>query len=105
MFSKAFPNDAAPVTFENLEGHRGFRGDLDYSCRPLDQYLDDDGYALTDQQKAELKLFIEKGCSSCHNGINVGGQDYFPFGMIKGQPKACSEGRQGSFFRHQGSRR
>lgn len=26
---------------------------------------------------------MEKGCSSCHNGINVGGQDYFPFGAIE----------------------
>lgn len=34
-------------------------------------------------QKAGLKLFMEKGCFSCHNGINVGGQDYFPFGVIE----------------------
>jgi len=84
MFSKAFPNDAAPVTFENFaKAIEAFEATLITPAAPFDQYLEGDEYALSDQQKAGLKLFIEKGCSSCHNGINVGGQDYFPFGVIE----------------------
>ncbi|MGY4431114.1 cytochrome c peroxidase [Bradyrhizobium sp. F1.13.1] len=30
-----------------------------------------------------MALFMEKGCSTCHNGIHVGGQAYFPFGVMK----------------------
>ena len=28
-------------------------------------------------------MFMDKGCSACHNGINVGGEAYFPFGLIE----------------------
>ncbi|WP_342724041.1 cytochrome-c peroxidase [Bradyrhizobium sp. B097] len=84
MFSKAFPNDAAPVTFENFaKAIEAFETTLITPAAAFDQYLEGDAYALSEQQKAGLKLFIEKGCSSCHNGINVGGQDYFPFGAME----------------------
>jgi cytochrome c peroxidase len=33
-----------------------------------------DTNALTAEQKEGLKLFVDKGCASCHAGINVGGQ-------------------------------
>ena len=26
---------------------------------------------------------MAKGCVACHNGINVGGQGYFPFGVVE----------------------
>ncbi|QOG21832.1 cytochrome-c peroxidase [Bradyrhizobium sp. SEMIA] len=84
MFSKAFPNEAVPLTFANFaKAIEAFEATLITPDAPFDQYLEGDEYALNDQQKAGLKLFIEKGCSSCHNGINVGGQDYFRFGIIK----------------------
>ncbi|WP_375785041.1 cytochrome-c peroxidase [Bradyrhizobium sp. Pha-3] len=84
MFSKAFPNDAAPLTFENFaKAIEAFETTLITPAAAFDRYLEGDAHALSDQQKAGLKLFIEKGCSSCHNGINVGGQDYFPFGVME----------------------
>ena len=84
MFSKAFPNDATPITFDNFaKAIEAFEATLITPAAPFDQYLEGDAYALSTQQKAGLKLFIEKGCSSCHNGINVGGQDYFPFGVTE----------------------
>ncbi len=30
-----------------------------------------------------LHLFMSKGCVACHQGVNFGGQGYFPFGVIK----------------------
>lgn len=34
-------------------------------------------------QKEGLSLFITKGCAGCHNGINVGGNKYAPFGVVE----------------------
>lgn len=84
MFKKAFPDEASPVTFDNFaRAIEAFEAILITPAAPFDQYLEGNANALNDQQKAGLKLFIETGCSSCHNGINVGGQDYFPFGAVE----------------------
>ncbi|WP_338060765.1 cytochrome-c peroxidase [Bradyrhizobium valentinum] len=82
MFKKAFPNEASPVTFDNFaKAIEAFEATLITPAAPFDQYLEGDTTALNDQQKAGLKLFMQTGCSSCHNGINIGG--YFPFGVIE----------------------
>jgi cytochrome c peroxidase len=65
---------------------------------PFDAYLNGDEAALSDEQKAGLQLFIDKGCTACHAGINVGGEGYFPFGLIE-KPGAdvLPEGDKGRF--------
>lgn len=84
MFKKAFPIEASPVNFDNFaKAIEAFEAILTTPAAPFDQYLEGDPNALNDRQKAGLKLFMETGCSSCHNGINVGGQDYFPFGAVE----------------------
>ncbi|MFB6464057.1 cytochrome-c peroxidase [Bradyrhizobium tunisiense] len=84
LFKKAFPEDASPVTFDNFaKAIEAFEATLITPAAPFDRYLEGDPNALNDQQKAGLKRFIETGCSSCHKGINVGGQDYFPFGLAE----------------------
>ena len=50
---------------------------------PFDQWLEGDDAALTADQQKGLDLFIEKGCTGCHSGVNVGGQEYEPFGLVK----------------------
>jgi cytochrome c peroxidase len=50
---------------------------------PFDRYLKGDPAVLSTQEKKGLSLFMNKGCAGCHNGINVGGQGYFPFGLVK----------------------
>lgn len=83
-FKQAFPNDTPPVTFDNFaKAIEAFEATLTTPAAPFDQYLNGDANALDDQQKAGLKLFMDKGCASCHNGLNIGGQDYFPFGVIE----------------------
>ena len=84
LFGKAFPNDAAPVNFDNFaKAIEAFEATLITPAAPFDQYLEGDEKALSDQQRAGLKLFISKGCASCHNGINIGGGDYYPFGVVE----------------------
>ena len=40
---------------------------------PYDAYLNGDEKALTSAQKEGLKTFIDKGCTTCHTGIALGG--------------------------------
>ena len=84
LFRKAFPNEASPVSFDNFaKAVEAFEATLITPSSPFDQFLEGDANALSAQQKAGLKLFIEKGCSSCHNGVNVGGGAYYPFGVVE----------------------
>ena len=50
---------------------------------PFDKYLRGNEGALSGEQKAGLRLFIDKGCAACHNGVNVGGGMYAPFGVVE----------------------
>ncbi len=50
---------------------------------PFDKFLNCDDTALSDVQKTGLNLFMDKGCAACHSGINVGGNGYYPFGVIE----------------------
>ncbi len=50
---------------------------------PFDRYLKGDKNAITEEQKEGYELFKSKGCISCHNGINVGGNLYSKFGVME----------------------
>jgi len=39
----------------------------------FDKFLNSDDKALTAQEKKGLKTFIDKGCTTCHNGVALGG--------------------------------
>ena len=82
-FEGAFPEDADPVTFDNMaKAIEAFEATL-ITPAPFDAYLNGDDEALTDEQKKGLALFMSKGCVSCHSGVNVGGHGYYPFGLIE----------------------
>ncbi len=49
---------------------------------PFDNYLNGDEKALTSKQKEGLKVFIDKGCVSCHTGVGIGGSMQ-PFPAVK----------------------
>ncbi len=83
-FGRAFPGEADPVSFDNMaKAIEAFEVTLITPASPFDQWLEGNDPALTDDQKKGLALFIDKGCTACHSGVNLGGQDYFPFGLIK----------------------
>lgn len=82
-FTKAFPNEPDPVTFDNMaKAIEAFEVTLVTPGSPFDDWIEGNDAAMTDEQKQGLDLYIEKGCSACHAGVNFGGQDYFPFGLI-----------------------
>lgn len=82
-FNSAFPGEADRVTFENVaKAIEAFEATL-VTPAPFDAFLNGDDAAMTSEQKQGLTLFMDKGCSSCHGGINVGGEGYSPFGLVE----------------------
>lgn len=83
-FAKAFPGESGAITFENVRRAIAvFEATLITPDAPFDRYLRGDARALDVSQTEGLKLFIAKGCAACHNGINVGGGMYAPFGVVE----------------------
>jgi cytochrome c peroxidase len=98
-FTKAFPKDKDPVTFDNMaKAIEAFEATMITQGSKFDVYLGGDEAALNDTEKTGLKLFMDKGCVSCHHGVNVGGHDYFPFGVVeKPGAEILPEGDKGRF--------
>lgn len=57
----------------------------------IDRYLKGDPSALTEQQKRGLQMFNDYGCSTCHQGINIGGNIYQKFGRLTDVPESLSK--------------
>jgi cytochrome c peroxidase len=82
-FQAAFPGEESPVTFENMaRAIEAFEATL-ITPAPFDAYLNGNEDALDADQQAGLALFVEKGCVACHSGVNLGGDGYYPFGLIE----------------------
>ena len=83
-FEAAFPGAEDPVTFENVtKAIEAFEATLITPASRFDQYLDGNPKALSRMERKGLRFFIEKGCAACHNGVNLGGTDYYPFGVVE----------------------
>jgi len=83
-FGRAFPGSGDPITFDNVRNAIAvFEATLLTPDAPFDRFLRGDPSALTADQRQGLTLFMDKGCAGCHNGINVGGGQYAPFGVVE----------------------
>ena len=81
-FKAAF-GEGDVVTFDNMaRAIEAFEATL-ITPAPFDAYLNGDDMALSDDAKAGLELFLDKGCVACHNQVNLGGHGYYPFGLIE----------------------
>jgi cytochrome c peroxidase len=84
LFKKAFSNDKEPVSFDNMaKAIESFEATLNTPDSPFDKYLKGDVNALNQEEKEGLKLFMDKGCSACHSGVNLGGANYQRLGIVK----------------------
>ncbi|MDO5605980.1 MAG: cytochrome-c peroxidase [Paracoccus sp. (in: a-proteobacteria)] len=83
-FTVAFPGSNDPVSFENFAiAIEQFEATLITPNSAFDRFLAGDDEAMTAQQQAGLRAFIDVGCVACHAGINFGGDSYHPFGVIE----------------------
>jgi cytochrome c peroxidase len=86
-FHKAFPDETNPMVYENVgRAIALFEATLITPDAPFDRWLTGEAAALSDEQKDGLKLFMDKGCAGCHNGVNVGGASYAKFGAVAPPP-------------------
>ena len=80
LFRKAYGRrpDAAGI----LDALARFETTLLTPDSPFDRYLAGDKAALDPQARAGYELFQELGCSSCHQGVNLGGNLWQPHGVF-----------------------
>lgn len=99
LFKKAFPGEADPVTFDNMaKAIEVFEATLNTPDSPFDLFLKGDAKALNESEKKGLASFINNGCADCHGGINMGGDDYYSFGVISTPSKRIIAGDKGRFL-------
>ena len=92
-FKKAFPNDPAPITYDNVGKAIGaFERKLVTPSR-WDAFLKGDESALTAEEKAGFKMFTDAGCQACHAGALVGGSSFQKVGAVKPFPRTEDPGR------------
>jgi cytochrome c peroxidase len=82
-FRRVFPGQQNPVTLENIGKTIGaFERTLVTPSR-FDAFMHGDDDALNAKEKEGLKVFIDKGCTSCHNGVGIGGGSLQKFPAVK----------------------
>ncbi len=98
LFKKAFPGEKDPVTFDNMAAAiEVFEATLITPDSRFDKFLRGDAGALNEQELKGLSLFMDKGCSDCHGGLNMGGEDYFAFGVEERPSVEIIAGDKGRF--------
>jgi len=71
-FKKAYGNDVK-ITFEQITDTIGLFERTLVTPSKYDEFLNGNADALSAVEKEGLTLFIDKGCTACHNGIALGG--------------------------------
>ncbi|MCD8454873.1 cytochrome-c peroxidase [Tenacibaculum finnmarkense] len=80
LFKKAYPNQANPISFDNLTKAIGAFERTLLMPSKFDEYLKGDQQALNQQEKKGLFVFMSRGCVNCHDGPGVGGGKIRGFG-------------------------
>ncbi len=87
-FAKAFPGDKDPINSKNWGAAVGAFERTLMTPSKFDAFLSGDASALTNQEQAGLRKFIDLGCVACHNGPGVGGNFFQKFGVVSDYWKA-----------------
>lgn len=86
MFAAAYPGEKKPITFENMRKAIGAFERTLITPSKFDQFLAGNTQALDTAELRGLKVFMDNGCTACHNGPLLGGnmfQKYPLFGTHK----------------------
>ena len=88
-FSKTFRSlNPQGVTRENIvKAITTYEESLITPNAPIDRFLLGNDNALTEQQQRGLDHFINYGCSTCHQGRNIGGNLYQKLGRVNSIPE------------------
>lgn len=92
-FRRAFPNEAEPLTFDNMARAIGaFERKLVTPSR-WDRFLQGQRSATTTAELSGHHEFMHSGCATCHNGPYVGGGMLQKLGREKPWPVTTDQGR------------
>lgn len=98
LFRQAFSAEKDPVTFDNMaKAIEAFEATLLTPHAPFDRFLRGDETALSVEEQKGLQIFMVKGCKDCHGGVNMGGDDYYPFGVVEAPAPTIMAGDKGRF--------
>lgn len=83
LFAKAFPDKKQSFTYKNIGNAIGaFEKTLFFQSR-FDRYLKGEVFAISEQEKRGMKKFESIGCTSCHDGATLGGNQYQKLGAVE----------------------
>jgi len=83
LFEAAFPDAPEPITFDHFAVAVGaFERGLMTPSR-FDDFMEGDPKALSEPELRGLELFMDVGCTTCHNGSTVGGLMYQKLGLVE----------------------
>ncbi|MBS1528760.1 MAG: cytochrome-c peroxidase [Bacteroidetes bacterium] len=82
LFKAAFPGEKKPITYKNLQSAIGAVERMLLTPSRFDRYMAGYTDALTTEEKLGLKAFAGAGCTSCHNGVGIGGGSMQKFGLV-----------------------
>jgi cytochrome c peroxidase len=92
-FKKAFPGESDPITYDNFAKAVGaFERTLRTHDR-FDDFLKGDDKALTATELKGLDTFLSIGCTTCHTGPLLGGNDYKKLGILNAYENTSDKGR------------
>lgn len=80
-FERLYPDGVTPDNIRNAIAT--FERSLLTTNSSLDRFLRGERGALSENAKHGFRLFAEFGCSSCHQGVGLGGNMYQVFGVME----------------------
>lgn len=92
-FEAAFPEDEESISYDNLAKAIGAFERKLVTPSKFDTFIAGDASALSDTEAAGLQTFMEVGCTQCHSGALLGGNQFQKLGNVKPWPDLEDEGR------------
>jgi cytochrome c peroxidase len=80
-FAVVFPDGLTPANVRSAVLH--YERSLVTPNAPFDQYLRGNAHAVSPEVKRGYAMFKSYGCSSCHQGIAIGGNLFERFGVLR----------------------
>ncbi len=91
-FGRAFPDQAEPITFDNIvRAIAAFERQL-VTPAPWDRYLAGDEAAVSTDAKRGFALLYQHGCGACHSGVTFGGHGLERVGVREPWPNQEDQG-------------
>jgi cytochrome c peroxidase len=92
LFAAAFPDDKKPIDYDNFGKAIGAFERRLITPSPVDAFIAGDLTALDDAQVRGLQAFLDTGCTTCHQGVGIGGGMYQKLGLVR-PVETADEGR------------